>query len=306
MADNIAVPHFESGLHLTKVAEAGFRDAEPWGRWLLGQQATITFDSPEEQRAELNISLFLPYKSQDFSLNLNGTAIFSTERSPESVGRQNGKFVVTLTKGRNTLAITTDKSNLEGTDPPFAENDQSDISVAIDELALAVFQQRDSQIYGLRPSTLLAPRYTSAGQQGLEMLFGGESGQFINYSLLRRFKHQAFDFCLDGQRIYTLDAGLPGHLLTGRFPIPSTPLPSSGLHVLRVSAHTPGQQRSDMRSPPISTTIEDSPDVRFYVQKLQLQSSSVLSGDLTFLPSIVLLTALLVVLLWRLLFKPRR
>lgn len=306
MAENVTVPDFAPGLRLGQLEQTGFRDAEPWGRWLLGQRATLSFHSPEDQHAELDLRVYLPYPGQHVALSLNGKTIFSAPRPSDPAGRLAGSFPVTLTAGRNTLEITTDKSNLGGTDPPFAENDRSDISVALSTLELTPLQLRGGEIYGLQPSVFLSPGYTSAGARGLEILFGPGSGRELSYSLLRRSEHQAFDFYLDGRLIQTLDAGLPGHLLTGQFRVPSVPLPPSGLHTLRVSVQASERQPSGPDHTIISTTSKDNPDVRFYVQRLELRSADPQADPLAFLPGIALLTALLVGLLWWWLLGPRR
>ncbi len=305
MPESVTVPSFAPDLHLQQIEQTGFRAAEPWGRWLLGQRATLSFNSPESQRIELAFQAYLPYSKQRIALSVNGKTIVSALRPSDPVGRLAGRYPIQLTAGRNTLEITTNKSNLDGVDPPFAGDDRSDISVALNTLELMPLQLRGNGVYGPRPSGFLNPVYASAGSQGLSVLFGPESRQIVSYSLLRRFEHQAFKLSLDGQPIHTVDAASPGHLLVGHFPLPSAPLPPSGLHSLQVTAQIPGQ-RPDAPSRAISTTAGDNSDVWFYVQKLELRNIDTSSASPAFFVTALLLGTLLVGLLWWWLFRSQR
>ncbi|TSA86146.1 hypothetical protein FNU79_08170 [Deinococcus detaillensis] len=292
------VPTFDSTLQLSPVKQINFRGQEPWGRWLLGKQAKLIFSSTTQQQVELDVKLSLPYEGQWIKLILNGDVIFRATHRPKMPGEFKSQLLIDAKQGTNQLEFLTNRSNLGGEGQPFAKNDSSDISISLNLVSFQPLQTQAQVLYGPQPSSSVGTAYSSAGAQGLERIFAESGPSTVSYKLLRRFEKQGFTFTVDGKSVHTLPSQQPGNLLVGSFNLPRLELNSYQVHVLRVSSIVPPSAQ------PFPTTAKDGPDVQFYVQQLQIKDAAPSIQNNVLLLGLV--TALLIGLLWLLLFRLRR
>jgi len=293
------VPTFDSTLKLKQIEQINFRTQEPWGRWLLSHRAKLVFDSPKAQHIELYFKSYLPYEKQWGKLVVNSQIIFRELHRPQMSGEFGSHLLIEIQKGRNTLEIMTNRSNLDGLGSPFARSDGSDISVGLRRLDFMPVQVQSHFLYGLQPSSFIGSPYSSAGQQGLTKLFTQRSPLTVEYRLLRRFEHQGFTFNLDGKSVYSPSDEGSGNLLIGKFNLPSTIPYTNNIHVLKVRSLPIAPSAK-----PFSTTAQDDPDVQFYIQQLELKPTT--SSFQTSEWAAGLLALLLSCLLWLLLFRHQR
>ena len=106
--------------------------------------------------------------------------------------------------------------------------------------------------------------------RGLTLFVRRPEAQQLHYRLLRRFEHQSFDFYLDGQLVGSLPAQTPGTLLVGQFKLPQADSP--GVRSVSVSSRAPASPIK------LATTAQDSPDVQFYVQQLNVTAEGTAAG----------------------------